>query len=509
MIEMRFVALLALLAIGGCDGQGQKSPLPADTLVRLADDEVKALDPQTVSDLASLRVAADQFEGLTRMNADGVAEAGLASLWEHSADGLTWVFALRPGLRFADDYPITAQTFTRGFARLRDPATASPTVGLFEAIDTVETRGPLSLRVKLHHPFPALAELLAHPAMAALPLHQRDWTAARPMLASGAYRLTSWALNDKLILTKNPAWHDAPARVAKIEWRPVSDGLTALRIFKGGAADTTSDIPSSRLPQLRASMPNEMHVAPYRGTYYFAFNTRRPPFNDVRVRRALSLLVERDWIASNMLATGVAPAWGIVPPGEKDPAFKPSLAQLPRAQRLATAGALLAAAGYGPRRPLTFEIRFNSDTDHRRVALALAAMWKPLGVDAKLLNSEASLHFASLRRGDFALARSGWIADLATPENFLSVHRSDGGAVNYSGYANPRYDAALDKALTNADPNSRIAAMRKAEAILAEDVPVLPLYYYVSKSLVSSRIGGWRDNQANIHPSRTLWIKTR
>jgi oligopeptide transport system substrate-binding protein len=509
MIDMRVAALVVLLAIGGCDGPAQKSPLPVDTLIRLADDEVKALDPQVVSDLASLRVAGDQFEGLTRMNADGVAEAGLASRWEQSADGLTWLFALRPRLRFADDYPITAETFVRGFARLRDPATASPTVGLFEAIDAMTAQGPLSLRVQLHHPFPALAELLAHPAMAALPLHQKEWTAARPMLASGAYRLTSWALNDKLILAANPAWHDVPPRVAKIEWRPVSDGLTALRIFEGSAADTTSDIPSSRLPRLRTALPAAVHVAPYRGTYYFAFNTRRPPFDDVRVRRALSLAVEREWIANNMLATGVAPAWGIVPPGEGDPAFKPPTAIMPRAERLTAAGALLAAAGYSPRHPLSFEIRFNSDTDHRRVAVALAAMWKPLGVDAKLLNSEASLHFASLRRGDFALARSGWIADLSAPENFLAVHRSDGGAVNYSGYANPRYDAALDHALKIANPKARAAAMRGAEAILAEDVPVLPLYYYVSKSLVSARVGGWRDNQANIHPSRTLRIKAQ
>lgn len=498
-----FIATLLLLA--GCSDDRGSADRPRDVLVRLADDEVKSLDPQSISDLASLRVAADQFEGLTRINGRGVAEAGLASGWTQSADGLIWTFTLRPSLSFSDGAPITAQTFAHGFTRLRDAATAAPALPLFEAVEAVEVSGPDRVTVRLRHPFPALPELMAHPAVAALPLHEAKWTEARPLVTSGAYRLTEWALGSHLRLSRNPAWHGGSASIAKVEWRPVSDSLTALRLFEAGGADVTSDFPSSRLATLRQSRADSVRVSDYRGAYYFAFNTRQPPFDDARVRRALSLAVEREWIAKTLLATGVQPAWGIVP-GELSTigAYRPAFADWPRARRLVAAKALLAQAGYSPARPLIFEMRFNSDVDHRRIAVALAAMWQPIGVEAKLLNSEAALHFASLRRGEFALARSGWIGDLSAPENFLAVHRSDGGLVNYSGFADPIYDGLLDRALRLAEPRARATAMRAAEARLMAESPILPIYYYVSKSLVGTRVDGWFDNSANTHPSATL-----
>jgi oligopeptide transport system substrate-binding protein len=501
---MRLI-IVAMLLLAGCSGDRGSADRPRDVLVRLADDEVKSLDPQSISDLASLRVAADQFEGLTRINGHGVAESGLASGWTQSADGLIWTFTLLPDLRFSDGVPITAGGFVRGFARLRDPATAAPALPLFEAVEAVEAPARDRVTVRLRHPFPALPELMAHPAVAALPLHQPKWTEARPLVTSGAYRLTEWALGSHLRLSRNPAWHGGSAPIAKVEWRPVSDSLTALRLFEAGGADVTSDFPSSRLAKLRATRADAVHVSDYRGAYYFAFNTRKPPFDDARVRRALSLAVEREWIAKRLLATGVQPAWGIVPAGLSPlGAYRPAFADWPRMKRLATARALLVQAGYGPARPLIFEMRFNSDVDHRRIAVALAAMWQPIGVEAKLLNSESALHFASLRRGEFALARSGWIGDLSAPENFLAVHRSDGGLVNYSGFSDPVYDGLLDRAQTLAEPRARAAAMREAEAWLMAESPILPIYYYVSKSLVGARVDGWFDNSANAHPSASL-----
>jgi oligopeptide transport system substrate-binding protein len=511
MPRLHAIAILLFLLFAGCGGQ-ETNPLPADTLIRLADDEIKSLDPHSVSDLASLRVAADQFEGLTRYAANGGIEPGLAATWSASDDGRIWNFTLRPNLTFSDGEPMTASLFVAVFDRLRDPSTAAPTASLFDAIEAVEAPARDQVRITLAYPYPALLELLAHPAIAALPLHRINeagdgWTGERPLVTSGPYRLTSWTLNDRALLERNPRWHGSAAPIAQIAWRPVDDSLTAMRIFLAGGADIAGEFPSTRLSWLQTNRSEETRVAGYRGAYYFAFNTRQLPFDDVRVRRALSLTIDRRWISEELLAIGTEPAWGIIPPGLSglDP-IMPDSEAITREARLAAARQLLSEAGYGPNNPLSFNIRFNSAAEHRRISVALAAMWEPLGVEARLFNSEATLHFAALRRADFALARSGWIGDISAPENFLAVHRSDAGAINYSGYASAEYDAALDAALAEPDPATRAQLMRAAEVILVRDAPILPIYYYVSRSLVAPRVSGWIDNPANVHPSRTLLL---
>ncbi len=498
--------LIGSLALVSC-GAPRRPERDAGILVRLADDEVKSLNPQSVSDLASLRVAADQFEGLTRFNAQGLIEPGLAQHWQSSIDGLTWRFTLRPQLVFSDSAPITPATFVSVLDHLRAPGTTAPAKAMFESIDTIRADGA-DVVVHLHHAFPALPELMAHPALAALPVHRANWTQERPLVTSGAYRLTSWALNDHILLASNPRWHDGAAAMPYVWWKPVSDALSALRLFQAGGADTTSDFPSSRLNMLRRTMPEAVHVAPYNGSYYFVFNTRKPPFDDVRVRRALNIAINRTWLAGPLLAMGNEPAWSVVPPyiGTTN-AYRPDWAARTLGANQAEARALLVAAGYSASHRLRFDIRFNSDSDHRRIAVALAAMWRPLGVEAHLLNTEGALHFASMRRSDFAMARSGWIGDVAAPENYLQLYRSDAGTSNYSGYHNPKFDEALAEAQRIADPAARRHALLAVEIMLEADTPVLPLYFYVSKTLVASDIGGWRDNPGNIHPSRTLFRK--
>lgn len=526
-------ALLAGLGLAGCRKSDDPAPaserLPG-VLIRLGSDEVQSLDPHKVSTVEDVRVASELFEGLVRYSATGTPEPGLAERWAISDDGLLWTFTLREGLRFSDGAPLTAADVVFSFRRLMTPATAAPNANLFGAIGNapeisagkaapeslaVRALDDRTVEIRLTRPFPAFLELLAHAAASVLPTHMLakhgdGWIKQRPLVGSGPFRLKEWRLHSRLLLERNPHYHDAANVALKgVEYRPVQDDQTALRLFRAGSADVLTDFPARDLPLLRRSVPDAIRIAPYRGTYYFAFNTRRPPFNDVRVRRALAMSVDRDILVNKVIGLGQPVAWSVVPPhlAGYGPAVLPSFARWPEAQRLAEARRLLAEAGYGPERPLEFSIRYNTDVEHRRVALALAQMWKPLGVIARIGNAEAAVHFAALKTGDFTLARSGWIADYSGAENFLGVYLSDAGPLNYPGYDEPQYDMQVRAALKVADPAARNEALRKAESLLVEDAPVLPLYHYVSKSLVGPNVEGWIDNLANVHPSRTLRLK--
>jgi oligopeptide transport system substrate-binding protein len=507
---------LLLCLLSACSNGAQNgAPDEQGVLIRLSDSDSRGLDPQMVSDLASTRIAADLFEGLTRFDANGRAEAGLAESWTISADGKVWIFHLRDSLKFSDGTELNAAVFPAAFARINDKDSGSPHGALFGVVDAVEAPNAQTVLIKLKNPFPELPALLAHPAMAALPFHRitaagDKWTSDRPLVTSGAYRLIDWKLNQQLRLEANPLWHGGAPVTETLIWRPMDNMNSAMRLVLAGGAHIGSDYPPARHHWLKAQYPELVHSHPYLGTYYFAFNTRKPPFDDVRVRQALSMAIDRNWLARKMVDAENEPAWGLLPASLRGGTpYIPDWAGWYPPKRMAEARSLLRRAGYGPKNPLRFEIRFNSSTEHRRAAVAMATMWRELGVEAKLLNSEASLHFDSLKRADFQFARSGWVADLPAPENFLAVHRSDTGIQNYSGYANAAYDAALDTALAEPEPKARVALMRRAEAILMADMPIIPLYYYSSRALVRPNVTGWRDNDAHTHPSRTLGLKAR
>ncbi len=505
--------LLLLILLGACGDSVSRQQRDPNTLIRITEAESRGLDPQMVSDLASTRINGDLFEGLTRFDAGGRAVPGMAENWDISPDGKLWVFHLRKALKFSDGHSVTADVFTKALARIRDPKSGSPHTALFDIIDRIDTPDTATVRVTLRYPFPQLPALLAHPAMATLPFHRiaakgEAWTADRPLITSGPYRLIDWQLNQQMTLAANPFWNGGKPGVRKLIWKPVDNMQSSMRLLLANGADIATDFPPNRLPWLKAHYPKLVHNSGFLATYYFAFNTRRPPFNDPRVRRALSMALDRKWMAQRMIAAGNEPAWGLLPPAlREESGYRPAWADWSKTKRLDEARRLLRIAGYGPTHPLRFEVRFNSSAEHRRASVAMATMWRDIGVEASLLNSEASLHFDSLKRGDFALARSGWTADIPAPENFLAVHRSDTGPQNYSGFSNAFYDQALDAALAEPDAGRRVAKMRAAEKILIEQAPILPLYFYVSRALVGPRVGGWQDNVANVHPSYTLHIQ--
>lgn len=467
------------------------------------------MDPQIIADVSSFYISLDQFEGLTRYDVNGEPEPGLAKEWQVSSDGLIWTFTLRKGLTFSDGHPIMPEVFVKALARIRDEKTGSPHMALFAIIDRIEPAGSREVKVILREPFPQLPALLSYPALAALPFHIIEeqgskWTAQRPLVTSGPYQLTEWKLAQAATLQANPRWHGGKPASQTIIWKPVENAQSSMRLMLAGGGDTSDNFPSNRIGWMKENYPELLRLSDTLGTYYYVFNTRHPPFDDRRVRKALALVIDREWITQQMIAAGNAPAIYMVPPAlrGKDGRHK-KLGT--KEQRLRKARQLMAEAGYSEDRPLRFEIRFNNSVEHRRVAVAIATMWREIGAEARMLNSEAGLHFDAMRRGEFEVARAGWIADLPAPENFLYIHRADAGSQNYSGYSNPAFDAALDIATAERDPAERQRLMQVAEDIMIDDQPLVPIYYYGSRNLIQPNIAGWQANIANVHPSRFLY----
>lgn len=511
----------AALPIAACSGVGDDGAGNAtrrtDRLIRLLSAEIRTFDPHVLTDLASAQVANDQFQGLTRFDAHGNVVPSLARQWTMSDDGLDWRFALRKGIRFSDGEAITADTFVRTYRRLYDDALASPHRAFADLLQNMVAEDR-AVRVTLKAPYPALPALLAHPAFAALPHHRIEalgngWTNERPVVASGPYRARQWILNNRIEMERNPHWHGTPAPIPLIVWKPSDDTLSTMRTFLAGQADVTDDYPAIRTDWLRDELDDaEGKVArtePYLGIYYYVFNTRKAPFDDPRVRKALGMTIEREWLLKDVLRSTNQPAFAFVPPQlSVEDRWLPAWRHWPREKRMATARRLLSEAGFDATRPLRFSLRFNSSADHRRIASGAAAMWRPLGVEADLFNSEAALHFDALQRGDFEVARAGWVADIPAPENFLENMLGSAEGRNYSGYANPLYDQAFQRALEIADPKGRANAMAAAETVMLKDWPVMPLYFYSNRALVSRRIEGWHENSMNSHPNYDLSFRT-
>lgn len=246
-------------------------------------------------------------------------------------------------------------------------------------------------------------------------------------------------------------------------------------------------------------------------TSYITFNTSKPPFDDARIRNALSLAIDRDIITQRVMRAGQISTWRLVPPGISNYHHAPKMvvSDLGRDESVAMARALLAEAGYTDANPLSFDFRYRSAGDSKKQSVAIVAMWKNIGVKARLLNSEPSVHYAALRAGDFEVADDGWTADYGDAQNFLFLLQTSSGELNSSKYSNRSFDALLDQSAPTLDLNKRSEILGHAEAIMLKDQPVIPLYHNVNLNLVGLHVEGWVENSYSVHLTRYISLKPR
>jgi oligopeptide transport system substrate-binding protein len=524
--------LIGLAACGGGDGKPQSvapsSPGATGMLTRGNGPEPDTLDPQKARTDGAFNILRDAFEGLTAVGRDGGAVPAAADSWTVSSDGLEYRFHLRDALRWSNGDPLVAGDYVAGMRRLVDPATASPYAQMLEPVVNAAaiTRGERpavelgvsapddrTVVIRLHNPAPYLLGLLTQPGT--FPVHRPSLAKygvayAKPgnLVSNGAFVLTDWVIGSQVDLARNHHyWNDRATGVERVRFVHQPDPGTEFRLYRAGQIDVTYVVPQQQFAWIRENLPAELHISPQLSVYYYGFNLTRPPFQGrPGLRRALSLVIDRDRLVTAVTGLGEAPAYGWVPRGVAD--YTPQqfdYASRPYAERLAEARELYREAGYSDARPLEVEIRYNNGEVHSRLAVAIAAMWKEaLGVKSTLYAEEFRALLQSIQaRSETQVFRSSWVGDYNDAFSFLQLLQS-GFGINLTGYSNPRYDAMLAEATRQPDPARRRALLEEAERLMLQDTPVMPVYFYVNKHLVKPYVRGWQDNVMNVQYSKDL-----
>jgi len=293
-----------------------------------------------------------------------------------------------------------------------------------------------------------------------------------------------------------------------VKFFTLEDQEAALKRFRAGEFDIMTDFPTDQYEWMKKNLPGQAHVTPFLASYYYVLNATKPPFDDKRVRQALSMAVNREVIGPKILGTGELPAYSWVPPGTAnygEPAYV-SWKDMPYKEKVEEAKKLLKEAGFGPDHPLKAQLRYNTNDNHKRVAVAIASMWKPLGVQIELYNTETKVHYDEMQHGQVEIGRAGWIADYNDPDNFLGLLVS-GVSMNYGRWSNADFDKLVKEANAQTDLKKRAEIFKQAEQLALDDSAAIPLYYYVSKNVVSPKVQGFVDNIQDIHRTRWLSVK--
>jgi oligopeptide transport system substrate-binding protein len=491
--------------------------------------EPQTLDQAHTSIDVEANVLKDLYEGLTVYDSAGKVIAGTAESWTTSPDATVYTFKIRPAAKWSNGEPVTAEDFVFSFRRVVDPKEAAGYASILYPLKNAEAintgKAPLdqlgaravddkTLELTLERPTPYLLELLAH--QTSLPVNKKSVEAngkefVKPgrMVSNGAFMLAENVANDHISVVKNPYhWDAANTKIDKVIFYPLEDQPAAVRRFMAGELDVNYYFPTDQMDYLKKELGDQVHMSASLATYYFTFDTRRPPLDDVRVRRALAMAIDRDFLSQEIFKGGQLPLYSAVPPGIANYGEPETTAYADKSQldREDEAKRLLKEAGYGEGgKPLKLDIRYNTNANHEKVAIAVADNWKALGATVTLTNLDVKSHYAYLQEGgEFSVARCGWTADYADAENFLNLNVSTNKTFNYSHWSNAKYDALMKQSYDEIDVEKRSEVMHQAERILLDEEPVTTLMTFASPWLVSKHVKGWRDNAVNDHLSRFL-----
>lgn len=534
---MKITQVLKAVTTAGALALMMSSAALAVTLNLGNGGEPGSLDPHKVSGDWENRIVSEYLEGLVTEDAQAKAVAGQAESWTISDDGLVYTFKLRADAVWSDNVPVTAQNWVDAFQRLFDPKTASEYAYLQYPIKNsskiaageitdfsqlgVKAVDDKTLEITLEAATPFFLDALAH--YTAFPIRKDiiekfgdQWTQPENIVGNGPYEIVEWVPGSYLRGVKSDTYYGKDSlKIDEIRWDNTEDLTAALNRYRAGELDILTDFPADQYKFLQDNYPGQARVAPFLGIYYYVLNQEKPPLDNVNIRKALSISVLRDVIGPDVLGTGELPAYGWVPPGtgnyEGTP-YAPDWAEMPYDQRVEEAKKLMTEAGYTPENPLKLQLRYNTNENHQRIAVAISDMWKQIGVEVELFNAETAVHYDALRAGDYNVGRAGWLLDYDDASNTLDLLKtgtkgSDGTinwGNNYGRYTDAKFDELMAKASTELDLVKRAGYMHEAEQIAMDAFAAIPIYWYVSKNVVSPKVTGFEDNAKDIH--RVRWM---
>lgn len=489
--------------------------------------EPPSIDPQVIEDVGGSTIARDLFEGLLVQDAQGNLQPGVAERWESNNSRDVYTFYLRKNARWSNGDVVTASDFVYAWRRLVDPDLASPYAGYMQLMSVknaaaitnankppsdlgVTALDEFTFQVTLEHPLSYFTVMVAHAST--FPVPEKvvetlgpDWTKAGNMVSNGAYQLQQHVINERLVRVRNPYyWNNEKTIIDKVVALVINDESQAFNRYQANELDKIN-VPSGQFKRLKKQRPDEVHANPSLCSYYYLFNADKPPFNDKRVRQALSFAIDRKIITKNILGAGQIPAYTFVPGATANFDIpKVSYAKMTQAERITTAKKLLAEAGFGPSNPLQTSILYNTSEGHKKIAIVISQMWKQhLGVKVILENQEWKTFISSRDQGDYQVARGGWCADYNEASSFLNIMHSDSDQ-NDVNFNNPEVDRLLNdaKSKTYAYPY-----YHKIEQILATEFPIATIYHYTSSLLLKPYVQGWPHNNVEENwYSRNLYI---
>ncbi len=530
-----WVAVLActLFLSYGCDRpRAVDRATEAGILLVGSGPEPERLDPHLTTSVSAFNILFALFEGLVAPHPETLEPVpGAAADWSVSEDGLEYRFYMQPEARWSDGERLTAYDFAFSWRRLLSPALAAPYATMLYAVEgaeafhrgetddfgtvAVEVVSAAELRVRLRAPAPYFLQLLMHPATFPLresvlraegdPLHRDTrWAVPGRLVGNGPFLLGQWRANQLIETVANPHYWDAETvALNAIRFFPIADLGAEERAFQAGQLHITEALPPPRVRHYRRNEPEVLRIDPYLGTYYYLFNHDRPPLDDPRVRRALSLAVDRRAITDGILGAGQIPAKSFTPPGlagYEPPSMPPG--DLDEARRLLAEAGFPGGEGF-PR----LELLYNTSESHQRIAEAVQAMWRrDLGIDIRLRNVEFRVYLDLRANGDFDIARAAWIGDYLDPHTFLSLWTT-ASANNFSGWSDEAYDALIDRSDRIRDPEVRHAVFAEAESMLFERQVICPVYTYVTVYLIRPEVRGWYANLLDWHPYKHVRLE--